>query len=298
MKEEAVSPVIAFMLLLMIVVSIISLLNAYYIPSLKQQAEIEHSGKVHQSFLQIGADINRFLTFQQDGIIQERILLGGGDVPLSPLRSSGALRIKDDGWISSLTVTNNSGYSFFFNFTLISLSYHPVGNFWSNQGYIWRAGVLNITKGNKTTWAEYIDDAEALQAQNSFIILLSLPVAEEIPTLSNPGSLAENRVIVRNMSYYPNASFISSNGITGMDLKQTTYQETILNITSVTWKLNTVHPSFDQIRTTYAKWFADHYNFYNCNKMVDMNSGNFTVTFGPSPVDLTLISTTISATII
>ena len=52
-KNDAVSPVVAFMLLLMIVVSFISVLNAYYIPSLKQQSEIEHLHNVEQSFLKM-----------------------------------------------------------------------------------------------------------------------------------------------------------------------------------------------------------------------------------------------------
>ena len=93
MKEEAVSPVVAFMLLLMIIVSFISILNAYYIPSLKQQAEIEHLYNVEQSFLKISSDILQILTFKQNMTMTESIQLGGGDVYFSPIKSSGYLEV-------------------------------------------------------------------------------------------------------------------------------------------------------------------------------------------------------------
>lgn len=294
MKDEAVSPVVAFMLLLMIAVSFISLLNAYYIPSLKQQAEIEHLGQVQRSFQIISSDIDRLLSFRQDGIIKERVDLGGGDVMFSPLRSSGTLQIADDGWISRLTVTNNSGYISVFNCTQVSLSYHPLGNFWINQGYEWGSGLVNVTKGNRAAWADYTSGINANRAQNSFLSVLSTPVSDESPSLSHPDNLADIRITMQNMSYLPNSSFISSNGVAGIDLRFTATREEILNVSAIQFILNPTHPSFDTVRTIYAAWFADSFNHNNCFKTIDMSSGTFTVSVNTIPVNVTIMQNVLS----
>jgi hypothetical protein len=295
MKDEAVSPVIAFMLLLMVVVSFISLLNAYYIPSLKEQAEVEHLGEVHRSFLQIGSDLNRVLTFQQDGVLREQIELGGGDVIFSPIRSSGTVQISGDGWIAGLEVTNSSGYTYRYNCSLASFAYHPVGNFWINQGYRWRAGVLNVSKGGKTTWAEYITADEAELARYSFVSLLSIPGSEETPSPSNATHLEGCRIVFRNMSYDPQAAFISSNGMIGLNIRQNIYPERIGNVTTISWSLNTGDPSYARLKTRYDEWFAEQFNFKNCVKSGDLSAGVFSVTFVPDPIELTLVRSVITA---
>ncbi|MFH0967296.1 MAG: hypothetical protein V1862_06395 [Methanobacteriota archaeon] len=163
MKEDAVSPVIAFMLLLMIVVSFISVLNAYYIPSLKEQAEIQHLHSVEESFSKLSSDVLQILTFRQNITLKEPVELGGGDVLFSPLRSSGYLEVNtgvNEGSLSSLLVSVNSNQVFQSDVNRSRIIYRPVGNFWMNQGYEWEDGVLNISKGNRKTYLGYADHAD------------------------------------------------------------------------------------------------------------------------------------------
>nr|WP_319539864.1 hypothetical protein [uncultured Methanospirillum sp.] len=163
MKDTAVSPVIAFMLLLMIIVSFISVLNAYYIPSLKQQAEVEHLHSVEESFSKISSDILQVLSFRQNITMKEPVDLGGGDVVLSSLRSSGYLEVNtslQEKPLSHISLSVNSNYVIESHLNSSKILFRPVGNFWVNQGYEWRDGVLNVTKGNRKTYLEYTDESD------------------------------------------------------------------------------------------------------------------------------------------
>jgi hypothetical protein len=295
MKDEAVSPVVAFMLLLMVVVSFISLLNAYYIPSLKQQAEIDHLHQVHQSFLSISSDVDKLLSFGNEGMVKERIQLGGGDVLFSPLRSSGTVQVSDEGRIASLIVNNSSGIPFFFNCSLISLSYHPVSNFWINQGYQWKSGIVTITKGKRTTWIDYTHDAEALSARNSFISLLSTPTSEESRSMTYPGSLSDTSINFRSMGLGPGQSFTSSNGFAGVDLHLTIAPVTIDNASSIHFDINTSSPFYENIKNSYNRWVNQHYNYSNCIRYTDPSTGVITVTFITTPVSVVVYTHTLAA---
>lgn len=150
------------MLLLLIVVSFISVLNAYYIPSLKQQAEIQHLHSVEESFSKISSDILQVLSFRQNLTTKESLDLGGGDVFLSPIRSSGYLEVNTtlyDEPLSTIGITTGSN-TYESSLLRSRIIYRPIGNFWVNQGYEWEDGVLNVTKGNRKTSLEYTDNAE------------------------------------------------------------------------------------------------------------------------------------------
>jgi hypothetical protein len=182
MKEEAVSPVVAFMLLLMVVVSFISLLNAYYIPSLKQQAEIEHLHQVEQSFLKISSDILQILNFRQNMSMSESVQLGGGDVYFSPLKSSGYLEVNTTLQTEPLvTMSVTSVYNKTINWSVYTeinrtrIIYRPVGNFWINQGYEWEDGIIYVTKGKKST--NLLDDNKTAHERSKYYQLLCPKIA-------------------------------------------------------------------------------------------------------------------------
>ena len=237
MKEEAVSPVVDFMLLLMIIVSFISILNAYYIPSLKQQAEIEHLNQVEKAFFLIDSDIHRLISFKENAVIKHRVPLGGGDVIFSPIRSSGTLRISDDSVLGTISLINDTGKKDF-PITTINISYNPIGNYWINQGYEWKNGTINITKGRKSTWLEYLDLNVANQKKCEFFTILSTPLIQEV----NSSRFSENNeniiITVCNISFVPDNSFISSNGIGGVQLNMTNEREFIPNVTKIEYKSN------------------------------------------------------------
>ena len=172
--EDAVSPVIGLMLILTILVSVIALLNATYIPGLKQQSEIDHLAKVEEAFSAMSSDIERMIAFGDESIVRERLPLGGGDVVFSGLRSSGTVRIDSDIPLTPVTwmIYNNSFWQDV-PVPLVTITYQPVGNFWQNQGYIWHNGLLNVTKGDRTTWLTYGDGSDADTTMSDFILALS-----------------------------------------------------------------------------------------------------------------------------
>jgi hypothetical protein len=215
MKEEAVSPIVAFMLILMVVVSFISVLNAYYIPPLKQQAEIEHLNQVEKAFLTIDSDIHRSISFKDYAETKIRIPLGGGDVFFSPIRSSGLFVISNEKELGRLEIG-----TYAFHFTLANITYRPVGNFWINQGYYWGNGTVNITKGNyKSTWLEItdIDDEKKLKT-DFFNVLLRISIEDKIVN-SSSNTLENITLIVNNMTINPNNRYVSSNGFGVLSLK-------------------------------------------------------------------------------
>ncbi|MDD1724411.1 MAG: hypothetical protein LUQ07_04710 [Methanospirillum sp.] len=156
MKDSAVSVVIGYMILLAITVSFISLLNAVWIPQMKQQAEVEHLGQVEQSFLSLATDIDRMTTFRQNSSINHRVQLGGGDVSFSPVRSSGSLRVNVSPETGKMTISDNFTTIPFYD---LNISYIPAGNFWVEQGYLWENGTVYVTKISSKTHTQLdLDD--------------------------------------------------------------------------------------------------------------------------------------------
>jgi hypothetical protein len=221
MKDEAVSPVVAFMLLLMVIVSFISVLNAYYIPSLKQQSEISHLHEVEDSFTKITPDVLQVLTFRKNISMKEPVQMGGGDVVFSPVKSSGYLETNTSLQkipLSQITVSIGTT-------TMVSeinrslILYRPVGNFWTNQGYEWEDGVLSITKGNRKAYLQYADNADVLASSERKAYydmmnpVIHVDTSETIPSIS---------IDLLNVEYQGANRSVSSNGVgtIWIDLKE------------------------------------------------------------------------------
>jgi len=142
-NDEAVAPVVAVLLILAVIVTLISLYQCTYIPSLKQQAEVGHLGDVEREFLSFSSDIENAVWRKSEGSLSRNIQLGGGDVFLSGIKSGGVLKVEEDSLLFG--VSNSTGHTF--NSSLIKFSYEPLGNFWQNQGYSWQKGIVNLTTG-------------------------------------------------------------------------------------------------------------------------------------------------------
>ena len=149
MKDDAVAPVIAVMLILAAIVTFLSFWNAVYVPSQKQASEIEHIRNVESAFLHFSSDIGDAVTTRKDNLMRsEPVQLGGGDCLSSTLRSGGSLSVMDEPKpVYSLTLYDESLNPINqVNGTLVNISYEPVGNFWQDQGYRWQHGFINVTK--------------------------------------------------------------------------------------------------------------------------------------------------------
>lgn len=104
-NNDAVSTVVSAILILAVITTFITAINAYYIPSLAAEHEIKHMQEVHSSFTELaaktGSDCSNAKVF---------IPLGDGGLPLmSSLSSSGTLTIEPEyGWVN-VSLINISG---------------------------------------------------------------------------------------------------------------------------------------------------------------------------------------------
>ena len=144
-KDDAVSPVIALMLILAILATCMAVYTTTYVPGLKQQDEITHSGEVKFAFMRFASDIDNTIAQGKPAVYTEVLELGGGDVPLSPSKSSGTVEITEKP-VAKLTI----GESVMFINTA-EISYIPSFTSWEPQGYLYRNGVVWITKDEKIT---------------------------------------------------------------------------------------------------------------------------------------------------
>ena len=142
-RESAVAPVVAVLLILAVLMTIISLYSAIYVPALKEQSEIEHLAGVEDTFLLFSSDIESTLISKKEGSITRKVDLGGGSVVLSPLKSGGIMEVKgSDPWRAyriARADNHTLGES-----ALVDFSYDAVGNFWMDNGYLWDYGVLSL----------------------------------------------------------------------------------------------------------------------------------------------------------
>ena len=153
MDDRAVAPVVAAMLLLAVLVMFLSVYNAVIIPSLKQQAEVEHLHTVEESFLAFGSDMTTAAALKRDMHLSKRIPLGGGETIFDPVRSGGTLWVDGEETIARVTLDGTPYYC-----NLTTFSYTPNSNFWRDQGYAWQYGYTNVTgAGGVQTPLEYAD---------------------------------------------------------------------------------------------------------------------------------------------
>jgi hypothetical protein len=114
---------------------------ATYVPDMKENAEIMHSKEVKEGFFKFSSDVDTIFADGRTGVYSYIIPLGGGDTLLSPSRSSGTIKIGKDT-IGTVRIGTNT-----FTVNLVNVSYTPLLSFWENQGYSYKKGVVNVTKG-------------------------------------------------------------------------------------------------------------------------------------------------------
>ena len=147
-KDDAVSPVIALMLILAILATCMAVYTTTYVPGLKQQDEITHTGEVKLAFMRFASDIDNVIAQGKPAVYTEVLELGGGDVPLSPTKSSGTIEINTSK-IGTYTIGGETK-----DLNGIAVTYTPSFTAWEKQGYLYQNGVVWITKEEKVTPAE------------------------------------------------------------------------------------------------------------------------------------------------
>lgn len=144
-SDDAVSVVVALMLILAIVSICIAAYTTTYVPGLKQQDEITKSDDIRYAFERFSSDVDNIMSLGRAASFSETFPLGGGDVALSPSKSSGTVELKEEN-IGSVTVDRTT-----YQINSVNVSYTPSYSSWEPQGYLYRKGVVWITKGDKMT---------------------------------------------------------------------------------------------------------------------------------------------------
>lgn len=223
MRDDAVAPVVAAMLILAVVVTIFSAWNAIYLPSLKQQSEIIQDHEVQQAFTRFSSDLSNAASLKRDLTFSQTLPLGGGGMIFSPLTSSGTLKVEEEPVpLYRVLITEGSVQTPVAEGRMVRFSYRTVGDFWQDQGYTWHYGFVNVTKGTSHSGP----DGAIISTPLTFATMNDVYDEESI------GSFANNTIVVEAEPWYnssgncsrititsvtfndmPGASYVSSSGI-------------------------------------------------------------------------------------
>jgi hypothetical protein len=232
-SEDAVSPVVAAMLLLAIMVTFFSAWNAFYVPSMKAQSEITHIKDVESGFLRYSSDIETAASLKKNIIFSEPVPLGGGEFTFDAVKSGGFVRVRNEneGYLR-LTITNpvlteNSRYR------LSSFTYQPVNNFWQDQGYSWSYGNVNVTKGTLSTPLLYTS-----MDNIPYGLTGSLFDLDFAPSPANPAICTVMNVYTVNITPAAGHTLASGNGNGMLMLESSVMSQQFANATSMTIRIN------------------------------------------------------------
>ena len=237
-KDDAVSPVIALMLILAILATCMAVYTTTYVPGLKQQDEITHSGEVKLAFERFASDIDNLIALGKPAVYTEVLELGGGDVPLSPTKSSGTIEIEEikigTYQIGTETPLDLDG---------VQITYTPSFTAWEKQGYLYKNGVVWITKDEKRTpsalkWYT-VDDG--LKQENKTIETWYSPTVSDSVLIIPQFFIGDNSEITgsANVKLRVNATITDQNlDPTSTDVKLTTANGTVIthnDINKILW---------------------------------------------------------------
>lgn len=320
MKDDAIAPVLAVMLILAAIVTVLSIWNAVYVPSMKESAEIEHIKNVELAFRHFSSDIDYAVTSHQNYLVfSESVPLGGGDVAVNLIRSSGTLDVQNESVpVYTLTLANDTSPLATVKGNIVNFSYDPINNFWQDQGYTWQYGYLNVTKyGTRRTPLDYPTQNGVEGAFNNS----STPLAAFASSLASVGYErnqtpiplynANGTAVVGftpntnncssldlwavNITVSPKHSFVSSNGYGTLKLTTAIEQSTWENITNVSFSSDNIfgnvtrnswNDTFIRINAT-----CPDNIWYNSSSSGDLKGWDLRQ--GVSPVEVTLHNVTV-----
>jgi len=241
-KDDAVAPVVAAMLILAVVVTFFAAWNAYYVPSMKAQSEIAHIKDVETGFLRFSSDIGTAASLKKNMRLSEPIPMGGGDFMFDPVKSGGELKIWNASpsgylrlnWTSEINPDPRDRY-----FGLVKFTYKPVKNFWQDQGYGWSYGnvyVLN-TERNLSTPLQFYSMTDV-----TYGLAGSLVDLEALPSPSSPGNCSSITIHVVNITPDSRHSRVTGNGNGMLLLESTVNTVRFINATSMNIGLSSALP--------------------------------------------------------
>ena len=281
MSEDAVSPVVAGMLLLAIGVTFFAAWNAYFVPSMKAQSEITHLKEVESGVLRFSSDIETaasLTSLQKKNLrLSETVPLGGGEFTFDTVKSGGSLRIlgEREGYMG-IIITNGSTETRTLRFS--NFSYEPVNNFWQDQGYVWSYGNVNVTKGSLTTPLQYRSMNDVTYDLTDTLFNL-----DAVPSSSDPSNCSVMEISVVNILPASGHTFTSGNGNGMLVLESAATSQQFPDISSVSVSINPEMPN--GFRDALWNVVYGHANaFSGCGNVPPafFDNGTRTVLFSPT----------------
>jgi hypothetical protein len=234
-REDAVAPVVAAMLILAIGVTFFAAWNAYYVPSMKAQSEITHLKDVETGFLRFSSDIDTAASLKKNVQLSEPVPLGGGEFTFDAVKSGGLIRVlgQKEGYMRT-SITNGSIPLTTSNLLHFSnYSYQPVNNFWQDQGYVWAYGNVNVTKGTLETPLQYTS-----MDQVTYGITGALFDLETVPSPEDTTLCSRMNVYMVNITPEAGHALASGNGNGILTLESTAVSKQFPNATGMTVSIN------------------------------------------------------------
>ena len=292
-KEEGVAPIIAMLLILAVIMTVMSVYFNTYVPSLKEEAEIDHLSDVEKEFLSFSSDLENAVWQKSEGRLSRSFELGGGDVFLSSIKSGGVLEVDNDTKLFEiLNGTELSGKTLW-NSSLVKFSYQPVSNFWQDQGYSWQYGYVNLTTGygkDYQTPLQYTDMNSTIQAiENDSGIFKSLfdieyryqPFFEknEGGSLTGNSSLncTEMTLTITNLKK-GEKNYVSGNGVAMLSLETEINKRGFINETQLNFTVNdgalmgvndTIWKCINDKLVDFNSTIFDNVDVISCNRSPD-----------------------------
>lgn len=211
---DAVASVVALMLLLAVIATFICLYSTEYLPGLKEQSEIAQVTEVKEAFMDFSNDIERIVSDKKDASYGHTIPLGGGDILMSPEKSSGTLLVKDCGKI--FEVWNSSDPEPAACSGMVRVEYKPSYSFWEGQGYNWQYGYINVTKKGIEVPMEYYTMGDVLEDEDGRLSVFAKSFIDFELEERTPGEFNLTVRVVDLVRGEPN--FVSGNSATTLSI--------------------------------------------------------------------------------
>jgi hypothetical protein len=158
-RDDALSEVVGFVLLLALIVVALSLYQVYGVPAAGRENEIAHMNQVKDRFVDYKIALDSLWLNDREGVlISTAFGLGTGAATtagsalsfpiLSPAGSGGTLVVKSGG--ANLTIKGN-GTPRLQDLPLGSLSYTSSNHYWVDQTWTYQMGAVFLTQEGNTT---------------------------------------------------------------------------------------------------------------------------------------------------
>jgi hypothetical protein len=220
--DDGVSAVVSVMLILAVLVTAVAVCSATYVPEMKQNAEILHTEEIEEAFLRFSSDVDSLYSLGKSAEYSETFVLGGGDILLSPSKSSGTLRIQNIS-LGELVIGSYEPISI----STVNVTYVPSFSTWDLQGYKYEKGLVWVTKDTKEIPAllSIYTKEEGKTFSENHVNNWTSTMSDSIETGNNTVEMT-----IINLYADPDADFLSgsANAVLGISAKKMT-ESMVLN---------------------------------------------------------------------